>query len=84
MEPISQRDLRNDSADVLRRVEAGASLTITRRGVPVAVIGPIRGTGIASRPPKSRHRLSDLPRVQADVQTGEVLDDLRAGSSGCS
>lgn len=37
---ISQRDLRNDSAEVLRRVEAGESLVVTRRGIPVADLVP--------------------------------------------
>lgn len=36
MEVISQREFRNDSGEVLRRVEAGETVTITRRGVPVA------------------------------------------------
>ena len=40
---ISQRELRNDSAAVLRRVEAGEAVTVTRRGVPVADLVPHRG-----------------------------------------
>lgn len=39
---ISQRELRNDSGDVLRRVEAGEVVTVTRRGVPVADLVPHR------------------------------------------
>ncbi len=38
---ISQRELRNDSAAVLREVQAGARLTITRNGVPVAELRPV-------------------------------------------
>ena len=38
---ISQRELRNDSGAVLRRVEAGEVLEVTRRGVPVARLVPL-------------------------------------------
>ena len=33
---ISQRELRNDSGAILREVQAGQRITITRNGVPVA------------------------------------------------
>lgn len=38
---IKQRDLRNDSAAVLREVQAGQTLIVTRNGVPVAELRPI-------------------------------------------
>lgn len=38
---ISQRQLRNDSAVVLRAVESGESFIITNNGRPVAEIRPI-------------------------------------------
>lgn len=38
---ISQRELRNDSAAVLREVQSGRRLTVTRNGVPVAELRPI-------------------------------------------
>lgn len=38
---ISQRELRNDSAAVLREVQAGRTLTVTRNGVPVAELRPV-------------------------------------------
>jgi prevent-host-death family protein len=37
---ISQRELRNDNAELMRRVEAGDSFTVTRRGEPVADLIP--------------------------------------------
>jgi prevent-host-death family protein len=40
--PISQRELRNDSGDIMRRVEAGESFVVTRNGVPVGELVPIR------------------------------------------
>jgi prevent-host-death family protein len=37
---ISQRDLRNDSGVIMRRVEQGESFTVTRNGTPVADLVP--------------------------------------------
>ena len=34
---VTQRELRNDSAAVLRRVQAGQTLIVTRNGVAVAL-----------------------------------------------
>jgi prevent-host-death family protein len=39
---ISQRQLRNDNGDIMRRVEAGESFIVTRHGVPVAELTPLR------------------------------------------
>jgi prevent-host-death family protein len=39
---ISQRELRNDSAAVLRDVEAGQIIVIARRGAPVAELRPVQ------------------------------------------
>jgi prevent-host-death family protein len=41
-EIIAQRDLRNDNAEIMRRVEAGESFIITRNGRPVADLTPHR------------------------------------------
>ena len=38
---ITQRELRNDSAAVLREVQGGQTLVITRNGTPVAEIRPL-------------------------------------------
>ena len=39
-ETIPQRQLRNDSGEIMRRVEAGESFVITRNGKPVADLVP--------------------------------------------
>jgi prevent-host-death family protein len=39
-ETIGQRQLRNDNAEIMRRVEAGESFVITRHGRPVADLVP--------------------------------------------
>lgn len=38
---IAARELRNSTADVLRRVEAGDEIVITTRGKPVAALVPL-------------------------------------------
>lgn len=40
MDTISQRELRNESGAIMRRVEGGESFTVTRNGVPVADLVP--------------------------------------------
>jgi prevent-host-death family protein len=39
---ISQRELRNDSGRIMRAVDRGGSFTVTRNGVPVAELTPVR------------------------------------------
>lgn len=39
-ETIGQRQLRNDNAEIMRRVEAGESFVVTRNGRPIADIVP--------------------------------------------
>ena len=46
---ITQRELRNDSGAVLREVEAGQTLVVTRNGTPVAELRPVRPRRFVSR-----------------------------------
>jgi prevent-host-death family protein len=39
---IPQRALRNDNAEIIRRVEAGESFVVTRNGKPIADLTPHR------------------------------------------
>jgi prevent-host-death family protein len=39
---ITHRDLRNESAAVLREVEAGRTIIVTGNGTPVAKLRPLR------------------------------------------
>lgn len=39
---ISQRELRNDSSEVLRAVQDGTEFVVTRNGTPVAELRPLR------------------------------------------
>lgn len=40
-ETISQRQLRNDNAAIMRRVAAGESFIVTSNGIPVAQVTPV-------------------------------------------
>jgi prevent-host-death family protein len=40
---IAQRELRNDNAKVIDEVVAGERFVVTRNGIPVAELLPIRG-----------------------------------------
>lgn len=76
MRTISQRELRNDSGQVLREVEQGEELTVTRRGTPVARIVPLAaGAGVR----RARRRAEFFPAelVRVEVSSADVLADLR-------
>jgi prevent-host-death family protein len=46
---ITQRELRNDSAAILREVQAGQRIIVTRNGVPVAEFRPIESRRFVPR-----------------------------------
>lgn len=46
---ITPQELRNDSAAVLREVQAGETLVVTRNGVPVAELRPIQPRRLVPR-----------------------------------
>jgi prevent-host-death family protein len=39
---ITQRELRNDSGEVMRKLDEGESFVVTRNGVPVGELTPLR------------------------------------------
>jgi prevent-host-death family protein len=49
MVPITQRELRNDSARILRAVQAGETFVVTRNGMPVAELRPLGGKRFVPR-----------------------------------
>lgn len=40
--PITQRELRNESGEIMRAVDRGESFVVTRNGIPVADLVPHR------------------------------------------
>lgn len=84
MASVASRELRNHTADVLRRVSEGTRVTVTVNGTPVAEIAPVRATrsqyltrsdlvDIVSRRQADAGLTGDL-----DVLAGATTDDLDA------
>jgi prevent-host-death family protein len=73
---ITQRELRNDSAAVLREVEAGQTLIVTRNGAPVAELRPLGPRRFVSRAAiasaAARAPRIDAGRFRADLDA--VID----------
>ena len=46
MVTVPAKDLKNRTGDVVRRLERGEGVLITKRGKPLAVMRPVRGTGL--------------------------------------
>ena len=75
MGEIAQKELRNQVGEVLRRVEAGETLTVTVAGRPVAELGPahrrrwVSGAALAGiwRGMAPRELDADLERLAAGV-----------------
>lgn len=79
MTDVAARDLRNRTADVLRRVAAGERVTITSRGRPVAELIPVR---TARRRPIERAELvRRLGVAQADPGLREELAVLASDTT---
>lgn len=84
METISQREMRNNSAEVLRRVAAGESFLVTNGGVPAAVISPPPASTSEALVASGRLtlgsglNLDELPTpVESSLSSTEVLDEDR-------
>jgi prevent-host-death family protein len=82
MVEVASRELRNDTAGVLRKVEQGETIVITRRGKPVADLVPHRAQG---RRWLSRDEVIEMienhsadPGLRSDLErlAGETTDDL--------
>jgi len=80
MATITHRELRNNSADVLRRVAAGESMEVTNRGVVVAHLTPAETPVLpfpVSRMVRRSGGWSALPKVALDRPVSEIIDDER-------
>ena len=88
MERITHRELRNQSGEILRRVEAGESFEVTNNGQLVAMLVPPRPGSIEdlvrrgeARPARAdiREALASFEPVALPVSTAEIIDDVRGG-----
>lgn len=46
---LTQRELRNDSGEIMRALDSGESFVVTRRGVPVGELTPVRRQRLVAR-----------------------------------
>src|SRR6185295_8818981 len=65
-ESITQRELRNDSGEIMRRLDQGESFIITRNGVPVGELTPLR-----------RHRFVTAAAAVAVFRNAPAIDPDR-------
>jgi prevent-host-death family protein len=65
-ESITQRELRNDSGEIMRRLDQGESFVITRNGMPVGELTPLR-----------RHRFVAASTVVAIFKNAPAIDPGR-------
>lgn len=62
---VTVRDLRNHGGDGLDRVSRGEAVIVTRDGVPVAELRPVRRPGLTASELIARRR--NLPRLDPEV-----------------
>jgi prevent-host-death family protein len=65
-ESITQRELRNDSGEIMRRLNQGESFIVTRNGVPVAELTPLH-----------RHRFVTAAAAVAIFRNAPAIDSGR-------
>jgi prevent-host-death family protein len=86
MRTISHRELRNNSAEVLRAVGAGETIEVTNHGVVAAVLVPpfltpyarLVAAGKVREPRKDRPvDLRSIRRVRTPESSAEIIADVR-------
>jgi prevent-host-death family protein len=77
---LSQREFRNNSAEVMRAVASGESFVLTNSGQPIGKIIPLSRSESElrlTRPAKTRGGFSTLRRHVGGESTEDALNDLR-------
>jgi prevent-host-death family protein len=69
---VSVRDLRNHGGEVLARVQAGETLTVTLRGTPVAELHPVRNRYLTT------HELIEQARRLPPMDPRKLREDIDA------
>lgn len=76
---IGQRELRNDNAEIMRRVERGESFVVTRNGKPIADLVPHQVDRESSRRSVTAaeliSELRELPPIDVDRWYRERAED---------
>lgn len=79
---VASRELRNNTADVLRRVQSGEEIVITTRGKPVASLVPVETTRRRWLPRAELVRRLAVAQADAGLRddlailAGDTTDDL--------
>ena len=76
---ITQRELRNDSGSIMRGLDRGESYVVTRNGVPVGELRPIRRSRFVAAEALIRTFAGAPP-----LDTGRFRDDLDRAVSQAS
>jgi prevent-host-death family protein len=71
--PLSQRELRNRSGEIMRALDRGERFVVTRRGVPVADLTPIGRRG-----PVSADALLEALATAPSLELDRLRADLDA------
>ena len=85
MEEITHRQMRNESADVLRRVAGGETILVTNNGQPAAVISPppddaltlLVASGQLREAVDPPSQLRSIKRSRSSRTTAEIVAELR-------
>ncbi|MCE7868801.1 type II toxin-antitoxin system prevent-host-death family antitoxin [bacterium CPR1] len=70
---ITQRELRNNSGAVLREVQAGQTMIVTRNGMPVAELRPVPGRRFVPRA-----AIAEAARRAPRIDAARLRSDLDA------
>ena len=70
MHTVTMRDLRNSGGEVLRRVEHGERIVVTRDGRPVAELRPLPRARVSAA--ELIRRRKNLPRVNPDALRRDI------------
>jgi antitoxin (DNA-binding transcriptional repressor) of toxin-antitoxin stability system len=80
---LTQRELRNASGEIMRALDAGESFVITRNGVPVGELTPLRRRAFVAKPAVlaafARATPIDRKRFRADVDAALDQDPAPHG-----
>jgi prevent-host-death family protein len=68
---LTQRQLRNESGEIMRALDSGESFVVTRRGVPVGELIPVRRHRLVAR-----DAVLEAFRAAAPIDTGSFRTDL--------
>lgn len=77
MRRITHRELRNNSAQILREVEAGETMEITNNGRVVAMLAPPHTRLIRIRPPRRPGDVTKIKPVKAKGDGQKIIREDR-------